>query len=223
MRAGYRRRPPPRKPPPPPRKPPPPPRDPILEKPRLLLPRELDPLNPLEPPPKALRSPPPLRERSWAPIRSAPPGPLPLNPELSGRPPRFPLPLRLGKAATRRRLAGEVPALTSNLLPGACLALGQRITARTAAEPVRGRAVAIGSAAPMCRIMRQGHRRPAVEKVGYHLLHRVPPTPPGHQRLRHLRHRLRHQLRRLHRLRRLHQLHRDYRRRFGLRRCSYCD
>src|SRR5215471_17933807 len=53
--------------PPPPR--PPPPRDPKLEEPRLLAARALDPLNPLEPPPKAL-CPPPL-ERD--PVLLAPP------------------------------------------------------------------------------------------------------------------------------------------------------
>ena len=63
-----------RPPPPPPRlKPPPPPRDPMLEAPRLLLLRALDPLYPREPPPKASRFPPPLRERSRLPMRSAPP------------------------------------------------------------------------------------------------------------------------------------------------------
>jgi len=65
--ASYLRRPP----PPPPR--PPPPRDPMLEAPRLPLARALDPLYPLDPPPKASRFPPPLRERSRFPIRSAPP------------------------------------------------------------------------------------------------------------------------------------------------------
>src|SRR6202011_4882759 len=88
--AHYLRRPPPRRPPPPrdppPRlKPPPPrlkppPRDPMLEKPRLLLLRALDPLNPLEPPPKAFRSPAPPRERSRPPMRLAPPAPRPAPP-----------------------------------------------------------------------------------------------------------------------------------------------
>ena len=41
---------------------PPPPRDPMLEEPRLLLLRALDPLYPREPPPNASRLPPPLRE-----------------------------------------------------------------------------------------------------------------------------------------------------------------
>ncbi len=41
----------------------PPPRDPMLEKPRLLLLRALDPLNPLEPPPKAFRSPAPTARK----------------------------------------------------------------------------------------------------------------------------------------------------------------
>ena len=47
----------------------------MLEEPRLLLLRALDPLYPLEPPPKASRFPPPLRERSRLPMRSAPPAP----------------------------------------------------------------------------------------------------------------------------------------------------
>src|SRR5262249_54762062 len=53
--------------PPPPR--PPPPRDPKLEEPRLLAARALDPLNPLEPPPKALWPPPLERD----PVLLAPP------------------------------------------------------------------------------------------------------------------------------------------------------
>src|SRR5580692_4199315 len=73
IRATYLRRPPPPPPrPPPPPKPPPPPRDPMLDAPRLPLARALDPLYPLEPPPKASRFPPPLRERFWPPMRSAP-------------------------------------------------------------------------------------------------------------------------------------------------------
>ena len=70
-------------------KPPPPALDPMLEAPRLLLPRALDPLYPREPPPKASRFPPPLRERSRPPIRSAPP-PLALFP--TPAPPRLPMP-----------------------------------------------------------------------------------------------------------------------------------
>ena len=42
--------------------------DDMLEEPRLLLLRALDPLYPLEPPPKASRFPPPLRERSRLPM-----------------------------------------------------------------------------------------------------------------------------------------------------------
>ena len=43
----------------------------MLEEPRLLLARALDPLYPLEPPPSALRLPPPeLRERSRLPMLS---------------------------------------------------------------------------------------------------------------------------------------------------------
>ena len=58
----------------------------MLEEPRLLLPRALDPLYPLEPPPKASRLPEPLRETSRLPMLSAPPplDPLP-NPELPAR------------------------------------------------------------------------------------------------------------------------------------------
>src|ERR1700746_1956700 len=62
----------------------------MLEAPRLLLPRALDPLYPREPPPKASRFPPPLRERSRPPIRSAPP-PLVLLPK-PAPPPRLPMP-----------------------------------------------------------------------------------------------------------------------------------
>src|SRR5262249_12689104 len=62
IEAAYLRR------PPPPLKPAPPPRDPMLEAPRLLLPRAFDPLYPRAPPPKASRFPPPLRERSRLPM-----------------------------------------------------------------------------------------------------------------------------------------------------------
>src|SRR6516225_3354564 len=64
-----------RPPPPPPRKPPPLPREPMLEAPRLLLARVLDPLyprEPREPPPNASRFPPPLRERSRPPMLFGP-------------------------------------------------------------------------------------------------------------------------------------------------------
>src|SRR5580704_11673417 len=53
----------------------PPPRDPMLAEPRLPLERALDPLYPLDPPPKASRFPPPLRETSRFPTRSPPPPP----------------------------------------------------------------------------------------------------------------------------------------------------
>ncbi len=69
-----RLKPPPRE-PPPPRLKPPLPRDRMLEEPRLLLLRALDPLNPLEPPPKAFWLPAPPRERLRPPMRSAPPAP----------------------------------------------------------------------------------------------------------------------------------------------------
>ncbi len=79
------RRPPPlRRPPPPPRKPPPPrlmrPRDPLLEKPRLLLVRALGRLNPLEAPPMEFRLPAPPRERFRPPARAAAPAPMPAPP-----------------------------------------------------------------------------------------------------------------------------------------------
>jgi hypothetical protein len=45
----------------------------MLEEPRLLLLRALDPLYPLDPPPNASRFPPPLRDKSRLPMRSAPP------------------------------------------------------------------------------------------------------------------------------------------------------
>jgi hypothetical protein len=67
FQAAYLRR------PPPPRLKPPPPRDDMLEEPRELLLRALEPLYPLVLPPKASRFPPPLRERSRLPMRSAPP------------------------------------------------------------------------------------------------------------------------------------------------------
>src|SRR3977135_1656910 len=88
MYGAYLRRPP----LPPPRlTPPPPPRDPMLEAPRLLLPRAFDPLYPREPPPKASRFPPPLRERFRLPMRSAPP-PRAGLPEPPLPPPRLPIP-----------------------------------------------------------------------------------------------------------------------------------
>ena len=115
----YLRRPPPR----PPLKPPPPPRDPMLEEPRLLLPRALDPLNPLDPPPKASRFPPPLRERSRLPILSAPPPPARL---LTPAPPRLltpvPPPARLLTPAPPRLLARLPPCR-----PTCCRALAWRL------------------------------------------------------------------------------------------------
>ena len=45
----------------------------MLDEPRLLLLRALDPLYPREPPPKASRFWPPLRDRSRLPMRSGPP------------------------------------------------------------------------------------------------------------------------------------------------------
>src|SRR5580692_95022 len=103
-----------RRPPPPPRAPPPPPRDPMLEEPRLLLARALDPLyplEPLEPPPKASRFPPPPRETSRLPMRSAPPPP--------GRLPAPPPPAaRLLTPAPPARLLGRLPPCR----PTCCLA-----------------------------------------------------------------------------------------------------
>ena len=93
--------------PPPPRKPPPP-RDPILEEPRLLLLRALDPLYPRVPPPNASRFPPPLRERSRLPMRSAPPP--------NDEPPRPP-PLRLLKPAPPARLLTPPPERKLDRLP----------------------------------------------------------------------------------------------------------
>ena len=69
----------------------------MLEEPRLLLLRALDPLYPLEPPPNASRFPPPLRERSRLPMRSALPAP--------ARSPRPELP---GAIAERQMFAGAV-------------------------------------------------------------------------------------------------------------------
>ena len=112
-----------RRPPPPPRlpppKPPPPPRDPMLEEPRLLLARALDPLYPLEPldpPPKASRFPPPLRETSRLPMRSAPPPPA-----------RLPIPApplaRLLTPAPPARLLARLPPCR----PTCCLAPAWRL------------------------------------------------------------------------------------------------
>src|SRR5580765_6166791 len=84
----------------------------MLEEPRMLLPRALDPLYPLEPPPKASRFPPPLRERSRLPMRSAPPPvllptlPLPPAPVLLPKPP---LPARLLTPAPPPRLLSRLP------------------------------------------------------------------------------------------------------------------
>src|SRR4051812_41072702 len=78
--------------PPPPRLPPPP-RDPMLDAPRLLPERALDPLYPLaprDPPPQASRFPPPPRETSRLPMRSAPPPPARL---LIPAPARLPVPV----------------------------------------------------------------------------------------------------------------------------------
>src|ERR1051325_3163037 len=79
--------------PPPPRPPRDPPRAPILDAPRELLARALDPLNPPEPPPKA---PPPLdpppEDTLRLPMRSPPPPPR-FAPRPSAPPaPRFPAP-----------------------------------------------------------------------------------------------------------------------------------
>jgi hypothetical protein len=56
----------------------------MLDAPRLLLPRALDPSYPRVPPPNASRFPPPLRERSRPPMRSGPAAPdlLPKSPPL---------------------------------------------------------------------------------------------------------------------------------------------
>src|ERR1700745_3458734 len=104
-----------RRPPPPPPRLPPPPLDPMLEAPRLLLPRALDPLYPRAPPPKASRCPPPLRERSRPPIRSAPP-PLALFPT-PAPPPRLPMP------APPPRLLERLPPCR----PNCCRALACRL------------------------------------------------------------------------------------------------
>src|SRR5246127_5011157 len=87
----------------------------MLEAPRLLLPRALDPLYPREPPPKASRFPPPLRERSRPPIRSAPP-PLALFPK-PAPPPRLPMP------APPPRLLERLPPCR----PNCCRALACRL------------------------------------------------------------------------------------------------
>src|ERR1700748_2958957 len=79
----------------------------MLEAPRLLLARALDPLYPLEPPPKASRFPPPLRERSRLPTRSAPPAPPPAARLLIPAPP--PPPARLLTPAPPRLLARLPP------------------------------------------------------------------------------------------------------------------
>src|SRR5215472_335375 len=98
--------------PPPPRPPPkPPPRDPMLEAPRLLLARALDPLyprEPLEPPPKASRFPPPPRVRSRPPMLFGPP---------PDRLPPSPPPARLLTPASARLLARLPPCR-----PSCCLA-----------------------------------------------------------------------------------------------------
>src|SRR5262245_21039955 len=80
--------------PPPPR--PPPPRDPKLEEPRLLAARALDPLNPLEPPPKAL----------WLP-------PLERDPVLLAPPPAARLPADSRAAAARSLPAAPPPVARS--------------------------------------------------------------------------------------------------------------
>src|SRR5215471_3703370 len=71
----------------------------MLEEPRLLLLRALDPLYPREPPPNALRSPAPLRETFLLPMLSAPPD----------LPPRLELPARLLRPVPPERLLAATP------------------------------------------------------------------------------------------------------------------
>ena len=107
------------------RRPPrPPPRDPILDAPRLPLDRALEPLYPLEPPPKASRFPPPLRERSRLPMRSAPPAlPLLPKPPLPARLLMPPPPSRLPMLPPPARLLGRLPPWR----PTCCRALTWRL------------------------------------------------------------------------------------------------
>src|SRR5262245_49810272 len=112
--ANYLRRPPPRL--------KPPLREPMLEPPRVLLARALEPLyppDPLEPPPKASRFPPPLRLRSRLPIWFCP-----RPPDRSPNPPSpalllTPAPPRLLTPAPPGRLLARLPPCR----PSCCLAL----------------------------------------------------------------------------------------------------
>jgi hypothetical protein len=100
----------------------------MLEKPRLLLLRALDPLNPLEPPPNAFRSPAPPRVHHYAigsartqtgaarAIRAA-------NASCSVA--GTCIPPKVAYTTTRGRPTRELSTLSRNLLPGTGLALGQ--------------------------------------------------------------------------------------------------
>ena len=59
-----------------------------------------------------------------------------------------------GKSATRAATAAQVSALPADPLPGAALALRQRVTARAASKPVCRSPVAIRGAAAVMRIVR---------------------------------------------------------------------
>ena len=105
----------------------------MLDDPRLLLLRALDPLYPREPPPNASRFPPPLRERSRLPIRSGPPP--------SDRLPAPAPAARLLTPCASGAVTGKVSALSANLLARTLLAIGKRVAPRRSAKsapPWRG-------------------------------------------------------------------------------------
>ena len=203
IHALYLRRPPPRlPPPPPPRLAPPPPREDMLDEPRLLLLRALDPSYPREPPPNASRFPPPLRERSRLPMRSGPPPsdrfPAPGSRRAIARP-RAASPV----ACAPGPIAGQASALAPDLLPRALLTLAQasrRAPFRQTGPPWRGpykerRRDARDCAANYCgchrragrcsRRVRDCHRRPVVARDRRlrpdHQLHPGRPLRPHRQ------------------------------------------
>jgi len=62
----------------------------------------------------------------------------------------------VANASASVAIAGQIPALPADLLPGAGLPIRERITAGGAAEPIGRRAVTIGRAAAMLRVMLPG-------------------------------------------------------------------
>ena len=117
-------------------------------------------------------------------------------------------PARLLDSGTAATIAGQIAALSADLLPGARLTVGQRISASRAAKPVRCSPIAIGGAAAMLWVVlpsiaaalrrcRQAanttcpadatdgrHRPPAPPTPPTPPAPPTPPTPPHAGRLR---------------------------------------